>query len=339
MKRKLIALAVATAFAAPAAMAEVTVYGKVHVSVENIATDVGTTGAVANGGTTIDDDKFTVNSNASRLGFKGSEDLGNGLSAIFKYEMTYDVDGDDGAGFTPISSARNAYLGLAGSFGTVLVGRHDTPAKMAYYAAGTDNLDGTVADLNDRVGFTENRVNNAIAYVSPKMSGLQLAAAIVPGEESGATGTATDADNGFMDSYSVGLMYGAGGLKAGLGYEEVAQSGGDTDVKTVQMGASYTMDAFTLGAHYGRNDNASNVLDAKATNMAVSGTYRMGDNAIMVNYGKNSFETSGSTTEVDTTATGLGFQHNMSNRTNVYVAYSNTDTDNGATVFICWKMV
>lgn len=180
MNKKLLAAAVAAAVvAAPAAFAESTVYGKFHVSIDN---------------NDIDDtkDNYEVNSRSSRLGFKGSEDLGGGLKATYQLELSVDVT--DGSGVT--GTNRNTYIGLAGDFGEFRVGRHDTPAKTAFYGSGNDVLGDSILDLNpgslNPIGvFTERRVNNAIAYISPNFSGFQVAAAIIPGEESGISQTST----------------------------------------------------------------------------------------------------------------------------------------------------
>jgi predicted porin len=268
MNKKLIALSVAAALVAPSAMAEIVLYGQAHLDVR--ATDNKST--IKN---------VTVNNNSSYWGVRGSEILDNGLSVIYQYEMGYDVDGDNSIS-TPIESARNAYLGLSGGFGRVLVGRHDTPAQMAFYAAGNDHLDGSVIDLND-VGFTENTFNNTIAYVSPEMSGVQLAVAAIPGEQNGTT-TATN-ENTLMDSYSVGLMYDRYGLKAGIGYEQVADttaSNVDNDIETLQAGLSYTFEGITLGGQYSQDENcgalgdnscSKNTDGAKRISMAVAGKY------------------------------------------------------------------
>jgi len=167
MNKKLIAAAIAAAVAAPAAMAETTLYGKVHMDIRSNDSDHV--------------DNWTVNSNASRLGVKGSEDLGNGLKAIFQYEMTY--SGTDSV--EAFGAARNSYIGLGGNWGQVRVGRHDTPMKVAFYAAGNELLGDSIIDINKTIGFQEVRTNNAIAYISPSFSGFTLAAAIVPGEQSG----------------------------------------------------------------------------------------------------------------------------------------------------------
>ncbi|HIE55985.1 MAG TPA: porin, partial [Chromatiaceae bacterium] len=130
MKKKLLSLAVAAALplAAQAANAEVTIYGKIHASVDFLSPDVG-------------DSITDVTSRASRIGFKGSEDLGNGLKMIWKVETGVNIA--EGGGEW---ASRNAYIGLAGGWGTFLYGRHDTPVKMS--TGKLDIFGDTIADYN-----------------------------------------------------------------------------------------------------------------------------------------------------------------------------------------------
>ncbi len=313
MNKKLIALAVAAVFSAPAAMADVMVYGNIHMDIR--ANDEGNS-----------TQNTTVNNNGSSLGFKGTEDLGNGLKTIFQYEMIYSGLDDS----TAVSNAYDSYIGLTGDFGTFLVGRHNTPAKSAYYASGNDHLGDSIIDLNE-IGFTERRVNNAIAYVSPNFSGVRLAAAIVPGEQSGADDT-TD-ENGLMDSYSLGVMYQGHGVKAGLGYETIADTSSNADnndTTTLHVGASYTfMNNYTVGAQYGSDDNVSNVDGTERTTFALAGKAQFGNNAIILNYGDTETETSAGVKSNDESHMGIGFHHTMSKRTSAYVAYKNVDPDGG----------
>ena len=179
MKKTLIAAAVAAAVAAPAANAGVVIYGQLHIALDYLDADLSTSGVSK---------VWEVNSRTSRIGFKGSEDLGNGLKAIWKLENTVRIT-DTGSTFGSHNgarghwgSARNAYVGLASDWGTVLVGRHDTPYKMGFYSTGIDMLGDSIIDANSMYGIVEVRADNAIAYVSPNMNGLTVAAAIVPGE-------------------------------------------------------------------------------------------------------------------------------------------------------------
>jgi len=306
MNKKLIAVAVAAAFAAPSAFAAshggstTTLYGKMHMTIMNDGSA----------------DMMAVTSNASRLGVKGSEALGNGLKAIFKLE--YGVNPDENNG---INSGRNAYLGLQGDFGTFLIGRHDTPAKVAFYAAGNDHLGDSIADLNGAQGFAEIRIDNAIAYVSPSMSGFKAAVALVPGEKGGNTNgnaSAGTADS-LADAYSFGLMYSGNGLKAGLGYLNAEDYFAATDATLWNVGASYKMGDATIGVQYQNQDMGADQTDV----IAVIGKYKFGSNAVIANYGKMEREIGAASTDANTFAIAL--QHSMSKRTSVYVAYANGD--------------
>ena len=205
MNKKLLTLAVAAAMVAPAAvMADATMYGKVRLAVESYD----------NAGT----DFARIQNYGSRIGVKGSEDLGGGLKAVYKMEFGVDIAGSvDEFGSGNSISNRNAYVGLAGDWGTMVLGRHDTPLKMStgkldYFGdqAGDNGLSYTEAQ-------TDRRANGTLAYITPNMGGLTIAAAVVPGENSQADGLA--------DAYSVAAMYNNSGIYASVAYEA-----GDTDI-------------------------------------------------------------------------------------------------------------
>ena len=351
MNKKLIAAAIAAAVvASPAAFAESTVYGKMHTSIDALDYDQGSPNA-------SNFDNWEVNNRASRLGFKGSEDLGNGLKAIYQIEFGIRSDGgaqqNTGDGQT---TQRNTFVGLAGDWGTFLVGRHDTPMKMAFYASGNERLGDSAIDLNRNafnspgrnspIGvFQEFRANNAIAYVSPNFSGFTVTAAVVPGEQSGSStittagGTQKNDLDGIADHYSVGAMYKGNGLKASIGYEMLAtqpnasvltaaQIAGNDDQKTLQAGASYTMNNFSFGGVYQTTDNAGFVKDGDYDAWALTGKYTFGNNAISAVYTDSSYDPNGSANDVDTDGWGLAAEHNFSKRTKVYAAYAANSVDN-----------
>lgn len=329
MNKKLIAAAIAAAMVAPAAYAEATLYGKIHTSIDSRDTDVA-------GGSAGDVDNWEVNSHSSRLGVKGSEDLGGGLKAIYQFETTISSDGDGG----PFGSQRNTFVGLAGGFGTFLVGRHDTPAKIAFYAAGNERLGDSIIDINGGVMgvFTEVRASDAIAYVSPNFSGFTFAAAVIPGEQSGTATVGADNDeDGLMDNYSLGLMYKGGGLKAGIGYERLADTGeapnvSDQDQKMLQAGASYTFGAFSVGAQYEDTNDLGNVKNTDYTAWALTGKATFGNNAISLVYTDSETERTGSNTDTNTDGWGVAAEHNFSKRTKVYAAYATEETDHDSGV-------
>ncbi len=313
MKKSIIAAAVAALVAAPAASANVTIYGKVHVSIDHFNDDTSWAPADAT--------QWQVTSRASRIGFKGTEDLGNGLSLIWKAEPTSDF-ADGGA----LGGGRNAYIGLAGDWGTFLYGIHDTPYKMAFYATGIDPMGDTAMDMNALGAFHEVRASNAIAYVSPNFNGLTFAGAIVPGE--GASGPSGDLD-GLADLWSVGVMYSNNGLQLAAGYEDLAvEADGWTGTgaegnKKWFAGAGYTMNNFYLGVAYQSweyGDDKDN--DDTLASLGVTGTYSFGNNKVAV-----SWTDVDQGNDIDSNGWGVGFSHSLSKRTSVYAVYANAEND------------
>jgi predicted porin len=116
MQKKIIVLALAAAFAMPAFAdtANVTVYGAVNLSAEQINTGDSASGAKGA-------NAFKVSSNVTKFGLKGAQDLGDGVSAIWQIEQQVDVDdaGGTGSGKNTLAT-RNSFVGLADkSMGTV----------------------------------------------------------------------------------------------------------------------------------------------------------------------------------------------------------------------------
>ncbi|MEL6722039.1 MAG: porin [Pseudomonadota bacterium] len=320
MNKKLVALAVAAAFAAPVAMAQITLYGKVHADLR--MTDDG------------DDDMWSINSNTSKLGFKGHTDLGDGMKALFKFETTY--SGLDAS--STLGSPRNTYIGLSGAKGALLVGRHDTPAKMAFYAAGNDHLGDSIIDFNkvDKAtgaGFTEKRQANSVVYIAPAMSGFKVAVAAMPGEQNGVTdGVKANDDNGLIDSYSLGVMYKGNGIKAGFGYENLAhdnaQGQANNDTKMTQLGASYTFENITVGGQYENTKNYANNADQTKQVMGLAVKAGFGKNAVIANFSQQDIENSAdSSQDSESQNIGVAVQHKINKRANVYLAFNKQETD------------
>jgi predicted porin len=248
MNKKLISLAVAAALVAPAAaMAEATLYGKVNVSldyasVKNVVlptydflrTPNGQV-VLTNGLPTLvqtnpgeDFDGWGMSSNgyipgegrASRIGVKGSEDLGGGLKAIYQVEFGVNLNdtNDNVLNNADAITMRNSFVGLAGGWGTFLMGRHDTPMKIS-----TSKLDlfvDTMADYNGTVGFRDLRADNAVAYISPSWAGFTFAAAIIP--SGGATGAGRGLnlnESELAGAYSLAGIYSNGPFYASIAYE------------------------------------------------------------------------------------------------------------------------
>jgi predicted porin len=158
---------------------------------------------------------------ASRIGVKGSEDLGNGLKAVYQIELGINFDTTNNVvDNTDTISYRNTFVGLAGDWGTVLAGRHDTPFKLS--TAKLDLFTDTMADYNGTVGFQDLRADQAIAYISPNWSGFQLMAAVIPGGAATAGFGQNWEDDGIAEGYSLAGIFSNGPFYGAVAYESVS---------------------------------------------------------------------------------------------------------------------
>ena len=177
---------------------------------------------------------YSLNSNASRFGFKGDSLLEDvALSVIYKIEFeTYIDDGEKNADQT--LKQRNSYVGLRGGFGTVKAGKFDTPLKKAQ---GKFDLFGDLSGDIKAVMEGENRASNILQYSSPKIAdGVVLTAAIIPGEES----TDSEAD-GPADGLSASISYKNDTLYLALAIDSKID-GQDTQ----RLVVSYSVDDLTV---------------------------------------------------------------------------------------------
>jgi predicted porin len=158
---------------------------------------------------------------SNRVGVKGSEDLGNGLKAIYQLEFGVNFgDNNIPGGANGGVSIRNSFVGLAGSFGTVLLGRHDTPLKIS--TGKLDLFSDTMADYNGTVGFDDIRADNAVAYISPSFSGFSfMGAAVSSGGGTAGLGNNINSDS-IAGAYSLAAIYNNGPFYASAAYEALS---------------------------------------------------------------------------------------------------------------------
>ena len=305
-KSTILATAIAAVIAAPLASADTTVYGKAHMSLDN----------------NDQADNWTTSSRSSRLGFKSSEYLGNGMKAMVQFEIGYDMD--EGGAF---GGARNSWVGLAGDFGQVRIGRHDTPAKSALYAAGNERIGDSAIDLHSSFGFSEYRSDDVIAYIAPKMGDLSISAAIIPGEGSGAgAGSNGNPGDGPMDAISLAVTYKAGGVKAAVGYTNGEDATGLSDATLLNIGGSYSIsDTLNVGMQYQTVEaGTGGAGTVERTAMALTGEVGLGGGSSVVLMLGNAENDGGADADI----MGLGFKKKLSKRTSTYVAYVDGDENN-----------
>jgi predicted porin len=340
--KKLLPLAIAAAMAVPAAaMADATVYGKIHAAYD--ITDSSISWSEDENDDidwfSLDDSVSRLNSHDSRVGIKGSEDLGNGLKAIYQLEFGVDMV-EDSMSWT----GRNQYVGLAGGFGTVLLGRHDTPLKMSQ--GKFDVFGDTYADMKSVIPG-EDRLGNVGAYISPDFAGFTFAGAMVAGEEGDANRAAAlnvDPDlTSVADHYSLAGMYSNGPFYGALAYNGYDLGVYDANPSMWRAVFVFKMDMFQVGALWSTTDyDMNNVSDSDAWGLSgaftfagahtIKAQYLMGDNPVE---GISDLLANGFSPNVKVPFPGdnetqqwtIGYDFGFSKRTTLYALYNNYEVD------------
>jgi predicted porin len=347
MQKKLIALAVA-ALASGAAFAQsnVTIYGTVDLGFahrgDNIEKHISSQNAINSG-----------QAATSLIGFKGVEDLGNGTSALFVLEAGFQADdGSHGALFS-----EQAFLGLTGGWGTAIAGRlvaprHGFLSSIDPFGAGTV---GQYRNVYNDVGFhapTVNslgaealyladvdRVDNAVAYVSPSFSGFNVTLAYATnavGPEGTGIGYGGTTDND-ADAKVIVILprYTNGPLDVGVSYQRIkvddAVPGLDVSAKATQwsVGGTYDFGPVKLGAYYDRYKAKLSVAsDEDLKTWLIGATVPFGKHAVLVSYSQSKFDDNVGSDD-KTKQWALGYTYDLSKRTSFYAAYADINNDDG----------
>jgi predicted porin len=178
----------------------------------------------------------------SKLGFKGTEDLGGGLQALFVLESGFNVD-DGSASSAGVLFNRQSFVGLSNPIGTVTAGRQYTPYYLFVGPVGpTSSLTGaTGAHPGDIDGLdTTIRINNSVTYTSPIFGGAQASAQYGMGEIAGASNSGA--------TYSAALKYEMSALRLALGY--LNMKNGPTQGATFDSRASGSFSASPINKGY-----------------------------------------------------------------------------------------
>lgn len=325
MKNKLASAALALLAPAAFAQSSVTIYGIVDAggTVDRHGAGTGTTYSLQNGIMA-----------GSRLGFRGVEDLGSGLKAIFNLEMAFDSStgqlssyigqprGTPGTGFN-----RRSFVGLQNQWGTIMLGRDYTPFFWSSFVTDNFNLGLFGSNLNQVAlngsnSETLHRVSNAIFYESPDIGGF-----IVRGDVS-----APENAEGFAKAYGIGGDYRRGGLLLSAAYQRTrvlpaAPAGTKKTRSDFVGGGKYDFGAFSLGAGYAATDapGPSNTI----SQYWFGGTYRFGVHSIVTQISRMHFDAPLAVNEGRATTFGLAYTYAFSRRTVGYLSYGQvTNTGN-----------
>lgn len=328
MNKNILAIAIAAAVAAPSAFAAATVYGVAHVGA---SVNSGVNGASATG----TDSSTTVNSNSSRLGIKGDEDLGGGMKAVYQMEFGIGMEGE-GSQTTSANTLRNTFAGIGGGFGTVLVGRHDSPMKLV--GRQFDLFGDQVGNNRNILGgaetqYVDGRHSNVLAYATPSFGGFSALIAYVPGAIGAAAGTLSDdernsGDTSKGDAFSAMLGYKAGALEASLGVitadTKVITGAAKNNYTGYRLGAGYTFGAAKIVGLY-QQTNVNEVLGGKDARQVygLGGSYQVSAAGTI----KGQYYVAN---ELDNAKNGgsmitVGYDHAMTKNTTAYAAYALAD--------------
>ncbi|NTS78326.1 porin [Catenovulum sp. SM1970] len=265
-----------------------TIYGKANVGFQ--VSDEG-------------NDSYTdVESYASRLGVKGEYKLEDGLTAFYKFEMQVNIDDKEDN-----LTARNQFVGLKGGFGSVFLGRSDTPFKLAQ---------GKIDLFSDYEGDVkalwkgENRLTDSVNYTTPSFGGLKVSATyIAEGEEGG------------QDGVSIAAMYGDKKLKKSKFFAAVAA---DSDVKgydSVRASLQGKLGNLTLGGMVQQSEEAEG--DEEISGVMVSASYPIGKLKLKAQVQTAEYDVA----DFEKTSATLGADYKLGKMTKVFLWGTSIDND------------
>ena len=321
MKHTILALALVGAFGVAQAQSSVTIYGTLD---QGVTKKTDTTLAIGK-------------RDNNKLGFRGVEDLGNGLKALFQLEIRYEPDTGTIESVTRPLFQGQSRVGLQGDFGMVRLGRGTTALMDAVDLFdpwnGLSSTEGFKTDLSvagyssdplSPAGNSANRFSNALFYNSPEVAGFQFNATIATKEANNGPavigrGTAAlpqYAANGEASAnpYSIAATY-----KNGPAAFMFATERNAIESKLVAVGASVmAAPDLKLTALYARQDqDHSKATNAKTKSWVLGGNYTVGAGKVLAGYGQKSPDG-----VVKTKETSLGYEHNLSKRTYIYTDVS-----------------
>ena len=252
--KKIIAVAIA---ALPmAAMADVQIYGQLEASVE--AGNTFGYGDVFNTNTRVDD-------TGSKIGFKGTEDLGNGLKAIWQVEQKLSIDGTDVNGDNTWAT-RDTFVGLQGDWGKVRLGKLSTFQNDSMerfdpwtYGVGVNGMSYTSANLLD------GRVNNAVRYDTPNLNGFK-ASVLYGTDENRYTTASGERSNSSVWNIGAGYEYAGYYVDAGYTYWGDANggntngTGGDKSANYWRLEGGYAANNLLVALAYGQSKTYGSTL-------------------------------------------------------------------------------
>lgn len=360
MKKTLLSLALFGAFSGAAMAADsVQLYGIVDLGVEHLSYDNTTVNRLGSG-----------IQNGSRIGLKGKEDLGGGLSAMFQLETGFCANGNNTSAYTGAGQGaqnqaggsyctsgstfmgRTSMVGLTGGFGTVALGRMYSPF---FNAASTADpfgagLTGSITNL-DPGSLDYVRVSQVMAYMTPTFAGFQGTAAYGFGGQPG--------NNSNGRAYNLALTYANGPISAGATYLQhnftaagavgtqalmldatgngIIPSGGYFKNKLWNIYGGYDFGVAKVVAYYAQEkfgDGALMTNGGQNPNLKIwmlGGTIPVGPGAVLVSYGQRKDSNLNNSTVKQA---AIGYTYALSKRTNLYTSYAHISNQSNVDQYV-----
>ena len=334
MKKSLLALAIlGTIAGSAAAQSSVTVYGVVDMGISRDDNGTATTTALNSG----------IQS-GSRLGFRGVEDLGNGLKGLFTLETGLNVDtGGFGQGNTAFG--RQSFVGLQGDFGAVKLGRQNTllrdnldaldpfriglagDATRFFSQGGTNDTTKSANGTPGAMGLNSGRMNNAIKYETPNLAGFSGQFEYGFGEVAGNNTTGRQISGALQYANGpvmVALVHNVSDIAAIAAVAPAAAVPTDK-VKTTLLGGTY--DFGMVKAHAAADtvkSDASIATRLDRRDYMIGATVPFGASTFLVDYTKR---TNKVLNNADSDQIALGYTYALSKRTNLYTSYARLSND------------
>ncbi|OWW22647.1 porin [Noviherbaspirillum denitrificans] len=316
MKKSLLAFAVLAAFAGTtAAQTNVSIYGVADAGITRFDNGATTTTRIDSG----------IQS-GSRIGFRGTEDLGGGLSAIFTLENGFNID-DGTLGQGGRLFGRQAFVGLSSNtVGAIKFGRQYNPIRSAI--EGVDPFALGLAGRADNVfNVFGDRTDNTINFTTANFGGFTGQVAYSLGEVAGS--------NSIGRSFGLSAGYAAGPLSVIVAHHDqnLAAAGVATgDSKATLLGGTFDFGVAKLHAAYARNkgQTAAGVTNIDRDDILLGVSAPVGGNGrILASWIRRSDDI-GANRDADQIA--LGYTHDLSKRTNLYTSYGRTRNESAATL-------
>jgi predicted porin len=367
MQKKVLTLAVAGALAAPAAaLAQVEVYGTIHMSLNNVK--YGSTAAVPS------KSAWDVASHASNVGVRARENLGGGLSAWAQVETNASMERSNNIAHTSNFASRNSAVGMQGNWGNVFVGQWTTPwADLdALWAIGTVATYGPVTSIIGRretTGAAPNpnclspgsgmgglptaatagttavcdsvegaggvghafwrRISNSVFYQSPVFNGIQIKVAYQTNQDKATAGAQQTTADPSMYSASVTWSGMGGRARIGAAFDGHKEftTASQTD-KGWRVTGGYNFGMADVGGAYEAMTYKSATGDVDATQWGIAVAIPVGQGAIRASYSvADDLETPAGTTDSGAKQYNIGYDHRFSKRTTVGFGYASIKND------------